>query len=382
MPKQKSRRIKIMGLRIQNNIAALNAHRNLSISDSGLSKSLERLSSGFRINRAADDAAGLAVSQQFRADIASYKVASRNVSEANSLLQVAEGAMDQIGNMLTRLKELATQAASANASANLSKINAEGNVLLKEIDRIANSTEYSGAKLLNGSFGVSVSAAGSGMTAADGLQTATGLESGVTYTVAVSIGGANTMTISATLAGGRVSETLYGVTAPGTGTTKTVNFASLGLTITLNSDYSAGGTIVANAATASNFQIGAKNTGDDRIGISLESVKAASLDADLLADQLLSASDAQAFLDTVDAAISKLTEKRGNIGAAQNRLGYAAATLSTTIENATAAESVIRDVDMAAEMTTFTKNQILLQAGTAMLAQANSAPQQILSLFK
>ncbi len=154
-----------MGLRIQNNIAALNAHRNLSISDSGLSKSLERLSSGFRINRAADDAAGLSVSQQFRADIASYKVASRNVSEANSLLQVAEGAMDQIGNMLTRLKELATQASSANASANLDKINAEGNALLAEIDRIANSTEYSGTKLLDGSFGVSVSAADSGFNA-------------------------------------------------------------------------------------------------------------------------------------------------------------------------------------------------------------------------
>src|SRR3990172_8062075 len=102
-----------MGLRIQNNIAALNAHRQLTISDGALSKSLERLSSGYRINRAADDAAGLAISQQFRADIASYKVASRNVSEANSLLQVAEGAMDQIGGMLTRLKEIATQASSA-----------------------------------------------------------------------------------------------------------------------------------------------------------------------------------------------------------------------------------------------------------------------------
>src|SRR5574340_1803727 len=131
MPKQTNQGgLRIMGLRIQYNIAALNAHNNLSISDAGLSKSLERLSSGYRINRAADDAAGLSVSQQFRADIASYKVASRDVSEANSLLQVAEGAMDQIGNMLTRLKELATQAASANASANLAKINAEGNALL------------------------------------------------------------------------------------------------------------------------------------------------------------------------------------------------------------------------------------------------------------
>ncbi len=375
-----------MGLRIQNNIAALNAHKNLSISDSGLSKSLERLSSGFRINRAADDAAGLSVSQQFRADIASYKVASRNVSEANSLLQVAEGAMDQIGNMLTRLKELATQAASSNASANLTKINAEGNELLKEIDQIANSTEYSGTKLLNGSFGVSVSAGT--FTALDGMASASGLESATTYTVTVATSGAgqHNVTISATLASGaRFSETVYDVAAAGTGQTKDVAFASLGLTLTVNdklTSTAAGGTIVSHTATASNFQIGAKNTTNDRIGILLTSVTAVTLNVGLVADKMLSATNAQSFLATVDSAISALNAKRGSVGAAQNRLGYASATLATTIENSTAAESVIRDVDMAAEMTTFTKNQILLQAGTAMLAQANSAPQQILSLFQ
>ncbi|MFA5182751.1 MAG: flagellin, partial [Syntrophales bacterium] len=142
-----------MGLRIQNNIAAMNAHKQLSIADSGMTKSLERLSSGYRINKAADDAAGLAISQQFRADIASFKVASRNTAEAGSLLQVAEGAMDQIGNMLTRLKELATQAASANAGSNLDKIESEKDKLISEIDRIANSTEYAGSKLLDGTFG-------------------------------------------------------------------------------------------------------------------------------------------------------------------------------------------------------------------------------------
>ena len=125
-----------MSLRIQNNIAAMNAHNNLLVADNGLSKSLERLSSGYRINRAADDAAGMSISLAFRADIASYQVASRNASEASSLLQVAEGAMDQIGNMLTRLKELATQASSANAGANLDKINAEASKLILEIDRI------------------------------------------------------------------------------------------------------------------------------------------------------------------------------------------------------------------------------------------------------
>ncbi|MBW1921058.1 MAG: hypothetical protein JRI81_12665, partial [Deltaproteobacteria bacterium] len=143
-----------MGLRIVNNIAAMNTHRQLSVADAGLSKSLERLSSGYRINRAADDAAGLAISQSFRADIASFKVAQRNTSEASSMLQVAEGAMEQIGNMLTRLKELATQAASANVgSSERTKIDSEADKLLDEINRIANGTKYGSDVLINGSFG-------------------------------------------------------------------------------------------------------------------------------------------------------------------------------------------------------------------------------------
>jgi len=145
-----------MGMRIANNIAAMTTHRFLGINDAGLTRSLERLSSGYRINRAADDSAGLAISQSFRADIASFRVASRNTSEASSLLQVAEGGMDQIGNMLTRLKELATQAASANVgSSERAKIDAEANQLITEIDRIANSTKYGSSDLLDGTFGAS-----------------------------------------------------------------------------------------------------------------------------------------------------------------------------------------------------------------------------------
>ncbi|MBU2621294.1 MAG: flagellin [Proteobacteria bacterium] len=380
-----------MGLRIQNNIAAMNAHRQLSIADAGLSKSLERLSSGYRINGAKDDAAGLSISQGFRADIASYKVASRNVTEGNALLQVAEGAMDQIGNMLTRLKELATQAASANAATNIGKINSEGNQLLLEIDRIANSTTYAGTKLIDGTFGVSVVATTTTSTfnSTSGLAGVSGLQSGQTYNIAVVTSGAgeHDITVSATLASGqRYSETVYDIAAV-TGTTSTIDvkFATLGLTLTLNSTATStlgdGKAIVARTATASDFQIGAKNSGDDRIGITLTSLTAASLNTGLVADKLDTATEAQAFLTTVDSAISALNTKRGDIGAAQNRLGYASANLASTIENITAADSVIRDVDMAAEMTSFTKNQILLQASTAMLAQANMAPQNILSLF-
>jgi flagellin len=273
-----------MGLRIQNNIAAMNAHRQLQISDSGLSKSLERLSSGYRINRAADDAAGLAISQGMRADIASYNVASRNVSEANAMVQVAEGAYDQIGNMLVRLKELATQAASANANGNLDKIGAEADALLAEIDRISDATEYAGAALLDGSLGTQT------------------------------------------------------------------------------------------------FQVGSTADTFSQIDVSFATVSATSMSINSI--DLTSASTAQTALTSIDDAIDNLNSSRGDLGAIQNRLGYASANLSTTIENVQAAESVIRDVDMASEMTTFTKNQILLQAGTAMLAQANMAPQSVLSLFK
>jgi flagellin len=363
----------------------MNAHRQLSISDTNMGKSLERLSSGYRINRAADDAAGLAISESFRADIASFKVASRNASEASSLLQVAEGGMDQIGNMLTRLKELATQASSANAGANLDKINAEGNALIDEIDRISQTTEYAGSKLLNGTFGVSLSAGGGTFLASLGMGGVTGLESAKTYTVVtVTATGSATMTISATVGGQQVEQTIYGITEPGSGQTKDITFAALGLTLTLNENWddsavAGAGTLISATATASDFQIGSQNSANDRIGILLTGVTTS--DLSVTKNQLDSASEAQTFLDTIDAAISTLAGARGDIGANMNRLGYAAANLASTIQNVQAAESVIRDVDMAAEMTQFTKNQILLQAGTAMLAQANMAPQQVLSLF-
>lgn len=372
-----------MGLRIQNNISAMNTHRQLVNTDSMMAKSLERLSSGYRINKAADDAAGLAISSGFRADIASYKVASRNVSEANALAQVAEGAYDQIGNMLTRLKELATQAASANAGSNLDKINAEGNALIDEIDRIANVTEYAGSKLLNGSFGVTVSVGGSDLTATTGVQNATGLADGQTYTIttAANATAGFDITVAGTYGGHAVSQTIEGVLGPDSGETADVTFSALGLTLTLNDNFTSAsdGDILANAATASNFQVGANNSGDDQIGITLSSVTSSELG--VTKNQMSNALTAQTMLTTINDAIDTLNDARGGIGAIQNRLGYAAANLSTTIENVQAAESVIRDVDMAAEMTTFTKSQILLQAGTAMLAQANMAPQGILSLL-
>ncbi len=470
-----------MGLRIQNNIAALNAHRQLTQSDSMMGKSLERLSSGYRINKAADDAAGLAISSSFRADLASYKVASRNVSEANAMAQVAEGAYDQIGTMLTRLKELATQASSANAGSNLDKINAEGNALIEEIDRIANSTEYAGKKLLNGAFGdfsasfatsadagemlfhiyengqdvefslasatdttldtaiqvdlgesidhfvdadvYTLSVTGSTVTMDNGDgSTFTGTLSGNTLTFA-SIGliitgdsnlnsdnfdgavfasyntGMSNLQIESgaatgtyTLADGAGNITLTSnedssitQTITGVDANQSVNFDKLGISFDLGNEYDKslndleGVSFTISNNGTSDFQVGAKESTNDKIEFGLDSVT--TNDLGISSNQLQNAESAQNFLTSIDNAIDSLNKARGEIGAVQNRLGYAAANLATTIENVQAAESVIRDVDMAGEMTSFTKSQILMQAGTAMLAQANMAPQNILSLI-
>jgi flagellin len=356
----------------------------LLVSDTGLSKSLERLSSGYRINRAADDAAGMSISLAFRADIASFKVASRNASEASSLLQVAEGAREQIGNMLTRLKELATQASSATAGANLDKLNSEASKLILEIDRIADSTEYAGTKLINGSYGVTLDGATGGkvttMTAGVGWSSVSGMKAGESYGITTTVG---TSTGTMTVTTGEISETVTFSKPSASGDTQDINIASLGLTITVNSSVADGfdGTLTAGSTGSSSFQVGAENDSDNRVSISIGDVTKESSGLNISSLSLATAASAQAALETIDTAIGSLNDKRGDIGAYMNRLSYASANLSSTIENVTAAESVIHDVDMAAEMISFTKNQILLQAGTAMLAQANMMPQAVLSLF-
>ena len=376
-----------MALRIVNNLAAMNTQRWLGVADTGMKKSLERLSSGYRINRAADDSAGLAISQGMRADIASFKVASRNTSEATSLVQVAEGAMDQISNMLTRLKELATQSASSNVGSNdRGKIDSESNNLLLEIDRIVNSTEYSGSRIIDGSFGIGVSSAGSAMTGVTGFVTASGMGQSEEFTVTATTGGATGHDITLTDTDSGDSQTLTGVTYAAAGVQKDVTFNAFGVTLTFDSTFnvavSIGATTLEGSADSeAKFQVGAKDNTNNYISFGIDSASAAELDSGLVANMLDSQSKAFDALGYIDDAINELNGIRGDLGAVQNRLGYASANLATSIENYQAAESVIRDVDMASEMTEFTKNQILLQAGTAMLAQANMAPQQVLALF-
>jgi len=301
-------------------------------------------------------------------------------------VQVAEGAMDQVGTMLTRLKELATQAASSNVSQNdRAKINAESNTLISEINRIAQSTQYSGTNLIDGSFGIAVSTAGSTVTGVTGFVTAKGMAAGEQFTItATTAAGVHDITLTKVSTGD--SQTLNDVADAGAGTQKELNFSAFGVTLVFDDTFAdavsaTGRTLEGSAGSTANFQIGAKSNSNNYLNFSIASVEASSLNTNLAADMLSTQTKAYDALAYVDDAISTLNSTRSNLGAVQNRLTYASANLDTSVENLTAAESVIRDVDMAAEMTAFTKNQILMQAGTAMVAQANQAPQQILALF-
>ena len=293
--------------------------------------------------------------------------------------------------MLTRLKELATQAASANAGSNLDKINAEAQSLLSEIDREANSTQYAGTYLLNGSYGVGV--ASQTFTAGAGYQAASGLISGDTYTVSITAGstaGTANITITATVGTQAMTQTIAGIAEPASGQTSQVTFGALGLTLTLNQNLANAATassgtnnvmnLVANTNSSSTFQVGTENNSNNQINISLGNVTVAGLN--LTGLNLSSASGAQAALGTINTAISNLSIDQGQVGAAQNRLSYASANIATTSQNTEAAEASIKDADMASEMTNFTQDQVLMQAGTAMLAQANAIPNLVLSLFK
>jgi flagellin len=353
---------------------------------------MERLSSGLRINRAADDAAGLAIAQKLNAQVRSFTVASRNASQAMSMLQVAEGGADQIHSMLLRLKELATQAASYNNQANLSDINEEASKLKEEIRRIANSTKYLNTNLLTG-FGAQVKTVDSTtQQVANTYDWDAGQAAAGTYAFSYN---ATTNVLTLTRGSDNASEGVVLHTG-----TKEVNFSTLGISFkitdyagqgdteldTLGSALAGVGTFDVTAATVdAAFQIADKNDQWSRLSFSLNSIDYDAIgsgsgsqisDVDL-SDQ----ASAQRALTIIDDAIADVNKFRAAIGALANRLEYTYQNLQVSIENLSASESVIRDADMAYEIVYFTRNQILLQSGTAMLAQANMAPQNVLSLL-
>ncbi|QED49604.1 flagellin N-terminal helical domain-containing protein [Cytobacillus dafuensis] len=273
-------------MKINHNIQALNAYRNLSNTMNQTSKSLEKLSSGLRINRAADDAAGLAISEKMRSQIRGLDMAERNALDGISLIQTAEGALNETHSILQRMRELAVQAANGtNDNKDRGELQKEVDQLVAEIDRIANDTEFNTKKLLDGS-----------------LKTGSGLV----------------------------------------------------------------------------FQIGA-NEGQNVV-LEIESMKAADLKVSGI--KIDTQADADKNITVIQSAIDAVSSERSKLGAMQNRLEHTVNNLQTSNENLTSAESRIRDLDMAEEMTQFTRNNILNQAGQAMLAQANQLPQGILQLLK
>ncbi|SDF25543.1 flagellin [Blastococcus aurantiacus] len=277
-----------MGLSVNTNIAAMNSYRNLSNTDNQLSKSLEKLSSGYRINRAADDAAGLAISEGLRSQIGGLKVAIRNTQDGVSVVQTAEGALTETHAILQRMRDLAVQSANGSNDANSrSALNSEATALKDELTRIADKTTFNNVKLLDGTF------------------------SSQNFQVGYASGDTISVSIKGSAAGSGFSATQLGVS-----------------------------------------------------GVDLSS-----------------ASGAAAAIGSIDTAIKTVSTSRADLGALQNRFEHTIKNLSVTQENLQASESRIRDTDMAQEMTNFSRNQILSQAGTSMLAQANQASQNILKLL-
>jgi flagellin len=287
---------------VQHNLTALNANRQLRISTRAQAKSTEKLSSGFRINRAGDDAAGLSISEKMRSQIRGLSQASRNAQDGISLAQTAEGALGEVTEMLQRMKELATQAQSGTyATEDQAAIQAEVDALVTEINRVKDATTFNNKKLLDGSM--------DGSTDAKTTNILVGATADSFNKIQIKVGDMG-------------SDTLLGTMADGT--------------------------------TAS----GAYTADTDKFDITHEDA-----------------------LATIDAAISKVSKQRSDIGAVQNRLEYTINNLDNVIENTTSAESQIRDTDMAAEMLKYSNNNILMQAGQAMLAQANQANTGVLSLL-
>jgi flagellin len=288
-----------MGLRINNNIAAQNAYRNLTATDSQMSKSLEKLSSGYRINRAADDAAGLSISEGLRSQIGGLKVAVRNAQDGISVVQTAEGALNETTSILQRMRDLAVQASSSGSQDSDARTAAqtEFGQLNQELDRIASTTSFGGQHLLG-----------------------------------VGISGQN--------------------------------------------------------AYQGTFQVGANTSSADQIQVDLStaafgSVSVAGFDSTGLGVATLDlVSGAASAIDALDTAIKGISTARSTLGAYQNRFEHTINNLNVAVENLSASESRIRDTDMAQEMVSFTRSQILTQAGTSMLAQANQAPQNVLSLLR
>ncbi len=383
-----------MGMQINTNIAALNAYRNLSATQNDLSKSLEKLSSGLRINRAADDAAGLAISEGLRAQINGLTVAARNAQDGISLIQTAEGSLTEVHSILQRLRDLAVQAGNdSNSTEARAAIAEEATQLVSELDRIADSTNFNGIQLLDGSEGsltFQVGAEGSAssqisvdLTTANVKDLVAALDFGSVGVESASVAGA---VVSNTLADAEFTGfqfeqdgTAVNVLTSATNTSELVDDLNANANFALN--------FSAKMDDAGNLVITSKTDSSTDISVFADTTASGTF-TDVVASTPLaivagfnSAEGAQAAIDLIDTQITSISTARANLGAVQNRFESAINSLNVSKENLSAAESRIRDTDMAAEMVNYTRANILAQAGTAMLAQANTSNQSVLQLL-
>lgn len=413
-------------MRIQHNIAALNSYSQLSSNNKAVSSNLEKLSSGYRINSAADDAAGLAISEKMRAQITGLETASDNAEDGISLVATAEGALTEVHSMLNRMIELAEQSANGTYQDDVDRENLQKEItsLSSEIDRISDGTNFNGINLLDGTLGKTTSAPENMMgvgsligttavvTKAAGASIASDEEVGITTEAGTSVinvsitkedGSAKTSVIDLKDAititnGDNKGKTLADIEAEGlkVGETATIDLTSVGLgkiDITANEDTTAEaiGAALADAISGKGLaatgggsgltlQIG--DTADDfnQLTVSVSSMSSSSLGIGSI--DVSTQAGAESAIANIKTAINTVSSTRGDLGALQNRLEHTINNLSATTENMTAAESRIRDVDMAEEMMEYTKNNILVQSSQAMLAQANQIPQGVLQLLQ
>lgn len=397
-----------MPLRVNTNVPAINVRRILNINNRDLSTRIERLSSGLRINRAADDAAGLSVSEGMRAEVSGLSQAVRNAGQATNLIQTAEGALNEVNAILIRMRELAVQSASSTINnSNRESLNAEYTQLISEIDRIGTVTSYNNQVLLTG-FGNVVSG---------DATVSTSLASPTTGIVGTQVSGASAGTYrfidtgsdrEVTLGNGVATQTIDlgpaldsdGAGSPGvvaTGSSIIANFDRLGVQLTLAGNRPAEGTnpatdgyrdgdldgldLVIDTGIGGQFQVGPRDGAVHRIEISIADMRASGIVLNLGSTTVADQSTSQSTISSVDLAITNVAQQRGDLGAFQNRLAFNIRANENAIENITASESSIRDADIAAEVSAFTRAQILVQSGTALLAQANVLPQNALSLL-
>jgi flagellin len=376
-----------MPLRVNSNISAINARRHLSENNRTLGVKLERLASGLRLNRASDDAAGLAVREGFRAEISGLKVNVSNAEQATNLIQVAEGSLNEVSAILVRMRELSVQSSSSTVTdENREAIQAEFSQLTTEIDRIAYSTVYNEQSVLTG-YGNLVKDTSAALTASN--------DSGVT---GIKISGASTGTYTfvdadtdgeVTLGNGTTTQTIRLATMldgsdVATGTQVVANFDRLGVQVTLagadvsnaTGSYSDGDlneqTIIVEAGQGGSFQVGPTDAAYNRLEIGIADMKATGNTLNLEPASVATITSARTAITSIDEAITAVSQQRGELGAFQNRLAFTISYTENEIENIQASEATISDADIAQEVTDFSRAQILSQAATAMLSQANN----------